>query len=165
MLRKAVSFMSFPESLVSRRFFLIPALFAASMAVLLSSAPAGDAEDAETAAQSMVRALEKDGFVFRAEAWVKELRPEMGKAIKVQLFKGNDYRFCVAVPPKSGVQITAAVLDFDGKPGGQLRVVEGGWGLVLEYQPKKTGVHVVAIRQTEAGRRKPTVCAMITGYQ
>ena len=165
MVRKADSFMSLPESLVSRRFFALPLLLAAGLILALPSAPAGDVEDAESAAQAMVGPLEKDGFVFRAEAWIKELRPEMGKAIKVQLFKGNDYRFCVAVPPKSGVQITAAVLDFEGKPGGQLRVVEGGWGLMLEYQPKKTGVHVVAIRQTEEGRRKATTCAMFTGYQ
>jgi hypothetical protein len=129
------------------------------------SLPATEAEQAEAAAQSMIRPLEKDGFVFRAEAWVKELRPDVGKAIRVQLFKGNDYRFCVAVPPVSGVQITAAVLDFEGKPGGNLRVVEGAWGLILEYKPKKTGVYVVAVRQTEAGRRKPTICAMVTGYQ
>jgi uncharacterized lipoprotein YmbA len=109
--------------------------------------------------------LEKKDFVFRAEAWVKELRPDVGKAIKVQLFKGNDYRFCVAVPPGSGVQITATVLDFEGKPGGKIRVVEGGWGAVVEYQPKKTGVYVVAIRQTEEGKPKSTVCAMVTGYK
>ena len=141
------------------RVLLLPLL------LLPGRAPADETQDAETAAQSMVRPLERDGFVFRAEAWVKELRPEMGKAIKVQLFKGNDYRFCVAVPPKSGVKITAAVLDFEGKPGGQLRVVEQGWGLVLEYQPKKTGVHVVAIRQLAEGRAKPTICAMVTGYK
>jgi len=125
----------------------------------------GEAEEAEKAAQAMGQPLEKDGFVFRAEAWVRELQPQMGKAIKVQLFKGNDYRFCIAVPPMSGVQITATVLDFEGKPGGKIRVVEGGWGVVLEYSPKKTGVYAVAVRQTEAGKNRPTICAMVTGYQ
>ena len=126
---------------------------------------ADDAAEAEAAAQALAKPLEKDDFVLRAEAWLKELRPDVGKAIKVQLFKGNDYRFCVAVPPKSGVQITATVLDFEGKPGGKIRVVEGDWGVILEYQPKKTGVYVVAIRQTEAGKMRPTTCAMVTGYQ
>jgi hypothetical protein len=126
---------------------------------------ADEAAEAEGAAQAMALPLEKKDFVFRAEAWVKELRPDVGKAIKVQLFKGNDYRFCVAVPPGSGVQITATVLDFEGKPGGKIRVVEGGWGAVVEYQPKKTGVYVVAIRQTEEGKPKSTVCAMVTGYK
>jgi hypothetical protein len=126
---------------------------------------ADDAAEAEAAAQALAKPLEKEDYVLRAEAWVKELRPDVGKAIKVQLFKGNDYRFCVAVPPKSGVQITATVLDFAGKPGGKIRVVEGSWGVILEYQPKKTGVYVVAIRQLEAGKMRPTTCAMVTGYQ
>ncbi len=165
MMQEVNSFMTAPVSSIPRRFFHLQAALAASLLLFLTAAPAGEAEDAEAAAQAMVRPLEREGYVFRAEAWVKELRPEMGKAIKVQLFKGNDYRFCVAVPPKSGVKITAAVLDFEGKPGGRLRVVEGGWGLVLEYEPKKTGVHVVAIRQTEEGQQRPTTCAMVTGYQ
>jgi uncharacterized lipoprotein YmbA len=126
---------------------------------------ASEAEQAEKAALALAQPLEKDGFVFRAEAWVRELQPQMGKAIKVQLFKGNDYRFCIAVPPQSGVQITATVLDFDGKPGGKIRVVEGGWGVVLEYSPKKTGVYAVAIRQTEAGQTRSITCSMVTGYQ
>lgn len=150
----------------SRRFLLLQAVSALLLAFSLPlSARADDAAEAEAAAQALAKPLEKEDYVLRAEAWIKELRPEVGKAIKVQLFKGNDYRFCVAVPPKSGVQITATVLDFEGKPGGKIRVVEGGWGVILEYQPKKTGVYVVAIRQTEAGKVRPTTCAMVTGYQ
>ncbi len=150
----------------SRRFLLLQAVYALLLAFSLPlSARADDAAEAEAAAQALAKPLEKEDYVLRAEAWIKELRPEVGKAIKVQLFKGNDYRFCVAVPPKSGVQITATVLDFEGKPGGKIRVVEGGWGVILEYQPKKTGVYVVAIRQTEAGKMRPTTCAMVTGYQ
>lgn len=151
---------------LSRRFLLLQVVSALLLAYSLPmSARADDAAEAEAAAQALAKPLEKEDYVLRAEAWIKELRPEVGKAIKVQLFKGNDYRFCVAVPPKSGVQITATVLDFEGKPGGKIRVVEGGWGAILEYQPKKTGVYVVAIRQTEAGKMRPTTCAMVTGYQ
>jgi hypothetical protein len=126
---------------------------------------ADDRAAAEAAAQALVRPLEKEGFVFRSEGWLRELTPDMGKAVRVQLFKGNDYRFCVAVPPESGVQITATVLGFDGKPGGTLRQLEDGWGLVLEFQPPKTGVYAVAIRQTTGGKSAPVTCAMFTGYQ
>lgn len=149
--------------LARRRLFLLLATVVSSG--LWGMAEASEAEEAERAAQTLTGPLEKQGFVFRAEPWVRELQPQMGKAIKVQLFKGNDYRFCVAVPPMSGVKITATVLDFEGKPGGKIRVVEGEWGLVLEYSPKKTGVYAVAVRQTEEGRTRPTVCAMVTGYQ
>lgn len=119
---------------------------------------------AETAAWSMARPLEKDGFAFRAESWSKDIGSELGKAVKVQLFKGNDYRFCIAVPVKSGVKITAAVLDFEGKPAGEIQEIEEGWGLVLMFKPKKTGVYAVAIRQAD-GKHKTVECAMLTGYK
>lgn len=149
-----------PKTLTRLNLFGLVALLLLPFAI-----QADEASDAEKAVQALVRPLEKEGFVFRADAWVKELKPEIGKAVRVQLFKGNDYRFCVAVPPQSGVQITATVLDFEGKPGGDLRLLEDGWGLVLNYQPKKTGVYVIAVRQSEKGQSKPTVCAMVTGYQ
>ena len=121
--------------------------------------------ESESAAWSMARPLEKDGFAFRAESWDKELRPEMGKAVRVQLFTGHDYRFCIAVPMSSGVQITAAVLDADGKPAGTLQAVEQGWGLVVSFKPKHTGVFVVAVRQTDKGKAKAVPCAMLTGFK
>ena len=146
----------------SRRFFCL----AVSFLLVASASFAGrEPSDAEQAAWSMARPLEKEGYFFRAEAWEKELKPEMGKAVRVQLFKGNDYRFCIAVPMDSGVQMTAAVLDGDGKPQGQLQSVEQGWGLVLSFKPKRTGVYAVAIRQTDKGKMKAVPCAMITGYQ
>ena len=131
---------------------------------VLSAAERGLSES-ESAAWAMAHPLEKEGFSFRAEAWERDLKPEVGKAVRVQLFKGNDYRFCIAVPMDSGVQITATVLDLEGRPQGQLQAVEGGWGLVLSFKPKKTGVYAVAIRQTDKGRMKTVNCAMITGYQ
>ncbi len=129
-------------------------------------AVARDATDAERAAWSMARPLEKEGFAFRAESWQKELQADMGKAVRVQLFKGHEYRFCIAVAPDSGARITATVLDFDGKPLGDIRPVENGWGLVLEFKPKRTGVYAVAIRQNSTGGSgRAVLCAMLTGYR
>lgn len=139
--------------------------FAAGFLLATSASFGREQSESEAAAWSMARPLEKEGYFFRAESWEKELKPEMGKAVRVQLFKGNEYRFCIAVPVNSGVQITAAVLDVDGKPLGQLQSVEQGWGLVLSFKPKRTGVYAVAIRQTEKGRAKAVPCAMLTGYQ
>ena len=126
---------------------------------------ADDESHAIRGAQSLAVALEEDGFYFRAEPWVSEITPQLGKAVRVQLFKGNDYRFCVAVPRDSGVKITATVLDFEGKAGGDLRPLEEGWGLVLEYRPRKTGVYVVAVRELEGSPAKATPCAILVGYE
>ena len=126
---------------------------------------ARDKSEAEEAAHALARQQEKEGFEFRADSWVKDLRADMGKALRIQLFKGNDYRFCIAVPPDSGVHITATVLDFDGMPVGKIQPVAQGWGLILSFKPKKTGAYAVAIRQTEDGKSREVPCAVITGWK
>ena len=125
----------------------------------------GDKADAESAARRLATEFEKDRYEFRADAWVRDLSPKVGKALKVQLFKGNDYRFCIAVPRDSGVFVTAAVLDLEGKPSGEIQPVLEGWGCVLTFSPKKTGVYVVAVRQTPEGKQREVPCAVLTGYR
>ena len=136
-----------------------------ALLVTMVSAVAGDDEKATETAARLMPQQEKDGFEFRAQAWINDLEPKMGRAVRMQLFKGNEYAFCIAVPQDSGVHVTAAVLDFDGKPSGEILPVQAGWGVVLFYKPKKTGMYVVTIRQTDAGKSKTVPCAMITGWK
>lgn len=144
----------------------IQAWFCAALVLLsLTVAPAREKDEAEAAARALAQTLEKEKFEFRAEAWVKELQPDIGRAVRVQLFKGNDYRFCVAVPLDSQVRITAAVLDLDGLPTGELLPVEEGWGCIVSFKPKKTGVYAVAVHQVQGGKLKKVACAVITGYR
>lgn len=132
---------------------------------LAAPALADEEKDVTDAVLGLTTKYEKDGFDFRADIWVRDLKPELGKAVRVQFFKGNDYRVCVAVPKDSGVQIAAHVLDAEGKPiEGKVEASEDGWGLVLYAKPKRTGLYVVAIHQS-GGKAKTTTCAMITGYK
>lgn len=143
-------------------FALLTALLALTFAPVMPAAPAGEAE---AAAKAMARDQEKDGYVFRAEAWKGVLGKDIGKAVKMQLFKGNEYCIGVAVPRQSGVHISGSVLDFKGEPVGEIQPVVDGWGFLLFFKPKKTGVYVVTLHQTEAGKPQETDCAIITGYR
>ena len=90
----------------------------------------------------------------------------LGKAVRMQLFKGNEYCIGVAVPRKSGIHITGAVLDLQAQPVGEIQPVQAGWGFLLFFKPKKTGVYVVTIRQDETqGKPADTACAIVTGYK
>jgi hypothetical protein len=144
---------------------LLSFLFVLTLLTPNSRLLAGDKEDAEAAAHALAYDQEKEEFNIRAETWMKELEPKVGKALRMQLYKGNEYCFCIAVPKKSGVHITAAVLDLEGKPAGEILPVLDGWGLVLFYKPKKTGVYMIAIHQTDQGKRKKVPCAVVTGYK
>lgn len=145
-----------------------PALALLASLLVLSAAPrlsAAAVDDAEAAAKAMARDQEQAGYIFRAEAWTGELGKGIGKAVKMQLFKGNEYCIGVAVPRKSGIHISGSVLDFKGEPVGEIQPVLDGWGFLLFFKPSKTGVYVVTVHQTEAGKRKDTACAIITGYK
>jgi hypothetical protein len=141
----------------------------AALAAIFVLAPRSNAADevdeVEAALIKLASAQEKDGFDFRADIWERQLTPDLGKAVRVQFFKGNEYRVCVAVPPKSGVQIAAHVLDVEGRPvESKVETAEGGWGITLSVTPKRTGVYVVVVRRS-GGKERATVCAMITGYK
>lgn len=146
-----------------------PRLASAALLLLMLIAPAwtqaGDKEDAEAAAHALAYDQENEGFNIRAETWMRTLEPKLGKATRMQLYKGNEYCFCVAVPRKSGVHITGAVLDLEGKPSGEILPVIDGWGFVLFYKPKKTGMYMIAVHETEKGKRKEVPCALVTGYK
>ncbi len=148
-----------------RRLALCAVLTLAGFLPLAQAADKKQTKEAEAAAVSLTAPLERDGYAFRAESWTRDLTPQMGRALRVQMFKGNDYRFCIAVPVGSGVTITATVLDFEGKPRGDIKPVEQGWGLVLSFKPKKTGLYAVAIRQVEGSKAATVPCAVVTGYR
>jgi len=132
--------------------------------VLCTSAQGGnEEEEAESAVLTLSKPLEKMGFNFRADIWERPLAPELGKAVRLQLFKGNDYRICVAVPQHAGVNIEAHVVDATGQPVEE-KTDSKGWGTVLTVKPKHTGVHVVTIREA-GGKTKTVTCTMIMGYK
>ncbi|MFZ4763451.1 MAG: hypothetical protein ACOYMN_00755 [Roseimicrobium sp.] len=148
-----------------RRFGVLSVLALAAMLLGTQRCPADEVEQVETAVVSLAEAQEKDGFDFRADIWERELTPELGKAVRVQFFKGNEYRVCLAVSPKSGVQIAAHVLDIDGSPvENKIVTTDGGWGTTLHVKPKRTGVYVVVVRHA-SGKQKAAICAMISGYK
>lgn len=122
-----------------------------------------DVEEAEMAVAKLMQPLEKAGYDFRADVWERELSPDVGKAVRLQLFKGNEYRVCIAVSERSGVKINARVLDGDGETV-DTAADNRGWGVVLTVKPKRTGIYVVAINQA-GGRGRTVTCAMIMGYR
>jgi hypothetical protein len=125
---------------------------------------AADKHDAERAARVAAGPLEKLGFVFRADSWTRDLRPDVGKAVRVQLFKGLEYRFVVALPPGAGSVVGGAVLDFEGKVASTQVGGEGeAASVVLAIKPKRSGVYVIAVHQGAAGKAVP--CCILTGYK
>ena len=149
--------------LLARRTFA--ALLLTTLFLGLTPTFADEVDDVERAVLKLTDASQKEGYDFRADIWQRELTPAVGKAVRVQFFKGNDYRVCVAVAPKSKVQVAAHVLDAQGKPmESKVEITEDAWGIILHVKPKNTGVYMVVIRHA-GGSEQSTLCAMITGYK
>jgi hypothetical protein len=142
---------------------LVPMLLMSVLTAL--PAVADEVDDVETALVKLATKQEKEGFDFRADIWERQLTPDLGKAVRVQFFKGNEYRVCVAVPPQSSVQIAAHVLDMEGKAvESKVEAAQGGWGVTLSVKPTRTAVYVVVVRHS-GGPEKTVPCAMISGYK
>lgn len=152
----------FTPAAVSRILFQA-LLLTAGLLLPTFEARGDDVEEAEMAIAKLVHPLEKAGYDFRADVWERELKPDLGKAIRLQLFKGNEYKVCIAVSEKSGVQIEAHVLNEDGEKI-ETDADKRGWGVVLTVKPRRTGVYVVTIRQA-GGKPRIATCTMIMGYK
>lgn len=152
------------DALRTSRFRFLLGAVALALFTGAPSVRADETEQVEAALVGLAKTQEALGFDFRADIWERELAPDMGKAVRMQFFKGNDYRVCVAVSPKSGVKIEAHILDGEGKPiETKSEATEGGWGVTLHVKPNRTGVYMVTIRN--AGGQKKALCAMISGYK
>jgi hypothetical protein len=142
-------------------------VFLSACFILCLVATAKEPVGAEAVARAAVAPLEKMGYVFRADPWIKEVSPELGKAVRLQLFKGHDYRFAVTRESDLPAFISAAVLDFEGRIISQeLPATEAGKCVLLSVKPKQTGVYVVTVRQLEVtDKSKPVTCCILTGYK
>ena len=122
-----------------------------------------DHSPAVAAARAQAATFEKDGFIFREDHWESTITEEKGKGVRIQLFKGHEYRICVAAAPGTKAKIKSHVVGADMKPIENENVTsEDGSSVNLRVSPDKTGVHVILVSQKGA----PEVqCALVIGYR
>lgn len=148
-------------------------LWGALCALILLAASAAaepvteDLVRAEDTAVTEANKAEKDGFSIRQELWTGELTPTKGKAIKLQLFKGLEYRFWLAAGTKDAdTKLSIKIVDQSGKIVGPDKQsdFEGkkGKGTEFAFTPKKTGLCLILIKLEG---KKPRQCVMVTGYK
>jgi hypothetical protein len=79
----------------------------------------------------------------------------------------GDYRICIAIPQNSETLLSATVLDHEGKVASHPIGLEGeGKFLILAIKPKRSGIYVIAVRQSSsAGKAETVPCCILTGYK
>lgn len=130
---------------------------------LLALSPAfAYVDDALSFAYEAATPFVKRGFNVREDAWGGDLGVKDKQAIQAQLFKGNEYIFCLGTDVKKAV-LSLAIYD----SGGQLVSEETsrpGYLVTTKVDPKKTGTYyaIVTVHKSPAER---TGWALVYAYK
>jgi hypothetical protein len=116
------------------------------------------------ATERLIIDQEKKGYVFRSDLWEGKLEVRKQVALKLHLFKGNEYCLCVGAEKKSGQKIQGSLVNERMKGVGEFLPVLEGWGFVIFVKPQKTGTYLLLIESDTLDKGQLPV-ALGMGYK
>lgn len=119
-------------------------------------------DDALSFAYEAATPYVREGFTFREDAWGGDLGVNDKKAVAAQLFKGNDYWFCLGTDADNAV-VTVHVYDSKGKLAESKAWQKGRFAGVM-VKPKQTGTFY-AIVEVQSSPQERTPWALVYGYK
>jgi hypothetical protein len=139
-------------------------LLPAAIIVALASAMALHAtvDDALSFAYEAATPYVKQGFTFREDAWGGDLGVGDQKAVTAQLFKGNEYWFCLGTDADNAT-VTVHVYDSKGKLVETQDWQKGRFAGAF-VSPKQTGTYY-AIVEVKKSPEERTHWALVYGYR
>ncbi len=150
-----------------------PALLVVSLLTLLCSPLAvtsarGTVDDALSFALEAVDPYIKQGYTLREDTWGGDLPVGEGKAITHQLFKGNDYWFCMGTDVRGG-KISVHIYDGDGnlveETSWQKDAAKGEGSFAgVKINPKRTGTYFLIVK-VEKSAEERTSWGLVYAYK
>lgn len=163
------------QQTLPRPFFLNPAavkkficlfLLIAPILGLLPRSAHATVDDALSFALEGMDKYVKQGYILREDTWGGDLPLGESKAITHQLFKGNDYWFCMGTDVK-GAKISIHVYDGDGnlveESAKQYEKTDGAFA-EASVKPKSTGKYFLIIKVEKSGEER-TTWGLVYGYK
>ncbi len=108
----------------------------------------------------------KQRFELRDKVWDGDLSLDEGKAVACQLFKGNDYCFCVGTDAK-GAKLSLQLYDHDGLPTEAEQTAQtlpAGANATAWLRCRQTGTYFVIVK-LEAAAQEKVPWGMISAYR
>jgi hypothetical protein len=139
---------------------LLPSALLAALAFPLALQATVD--DALSFAYEAATPYVQKGFTFREDAWGGDLGVGDQKAVTAQLFKGNEYWFCLGTDT-DGATVAVHVYDSKGKLVESENWQKGRFGGAL-VTPKQTGTYY-AIVEVKKSPEERTHWALVYGYR
>src|SRR5205809_7946212 len=135
------------------------------LALLVALRPAGLAsvDDAQSSALQAAEPHVKEGFQVRGDHWGGDLSAGDKKAVRQQLFKGNEYWFWLGTEVERA-KISVHIYDSDGKLAEQPDSWEKGHFAAAHVIPNTTGSYFIIVNIEESPEER-THWALVYGFR
>jgi len=138
-------------------------LLLAFLLVLQVAASRGSVDDAHSFALQTAESYVKQGYQVREDYWGGDLGVGEKKAVRQQLFKGNDYWFWMGTEVEQA-KISVHVYDADGRLCEQPDTWQKGHFAAAHAVPKSTGSYFIIVA-VEGSPEERTHWALVYGFR
>jgi hypothetical protein len=142
--------------------FFVKKLLPVLLLVLGLSSVFAYVDDALSFAQEAALPYVKKGFSVREDAWGGDLGVKEQQAMQAQLFKGNEYWFCLGTDVK-GAALTVNIYDSKGKLV-NVETTRNGRLSAVRVVPTKTGSYFAIVTVVKSPQER-TGWALVYAYK
>jgi len=131
--------------------------------VVMERTSLASVDDAQSFALQAAEPYVKQGFQVREDYWGGDLASGEKKAVRQQLFKGNEYWFWLGTEADRA-KVSVHIYDSDGKLTEELDSWEKGHFAAAHIIPKTTGSYFIIVSVEESPEER-THWALVYGFR
>ena len=134
-----------------------------AVVVIMQRTSFASVDDAQSFALQAAEPYVKQGFQVREDYWGGDLASGEKKAVRQQLFKGNEYWFWLGTEVDRA-KVSVHIYDSDGKLAEESDSWEKGHFAAAHVIPKTTGSYFIIV-SVEASPEERTHWALVYGFR
>jgi len=137
--------------------------FLLAAVIVMQRAACASVDDAQSFALQAAEPYVKQGFQVREDYWGGDLASGEKKAVRQQLFKGNEYWFWLGTEVDRA-KVSVHIYDSDGKLAEEPDSWEKGHFAAAHVIPKTTGSYFIIVNVEESPEER-THWALVYGFR
>jgi hypothetical protein len=142
---------------------LLRSSFLLAAVIVMQRAACASVDDAQSFALQAAEPYVKQGFQVREDYWGGDLASGEKKAVRQQLFKGNEYWFWLGTEVDRA-KVSVHIYDSDGKLAEEPDSWEKGHFAAAHVIPKTTGSYFIIVSVEESPEER-THWALVYGFR
>jgi hypothetical protein len=142
---------------------LLRSSFLLAAVIVMQRAACASVDDAQSFALQAAEPYVKQGFQVREDYWGGDLASGEKKAVRQQLFKGNEYWFWLGTEVDRA-KVSVHIYDSDGKLAEEPDSWEKGHFAAAHVIPKTTGSYFIIV-SVEGSPEERTHWALVYGFR